>query len=181
MAQIIHCSIVDILCFAAVVKQLPCWLIGELLQKMSQLIQSDLLYQVGLCVPRRGSTTLYRPLIVVHTAVGIPHVVRDVDTLHIVFDNPVVCRGDGTNKHIGLSALVFEKSSELGLVVLPGILIQLGVLRNHIGQGESGIAAGHCKRVMKSCSKAAQCSREGSRYERNTSCVSLIPQRFIIY
>lgn len=121
-------------------------MIGELLQEFSQFIQRELLHPVVLCVPRRGGTTLNGSAIVVHTAVGVPQVVWDVDTLHIVFDNPVVRRGNGTNQHKGLRALVPEKVSELGLVDPPGVLVQLGVLRNHVGQGESGIAARDCKR-----------------------------------
>lgn len=127
---------------AVVVKQLPHWLIRELLEKLCQFIQSQCLHPVLLCVPGCGSTALNGSVIVVHTAVGVPQVVWDVDPLHVVFDNPVVCRGDGTNQHIGLGALLLEQLSELGLMDPPGVLVQFWVLRNHIGQGESGVTAG---------------------------------------
>lgn len=144
--RIFPSSLYFLLCPAIVVKQLPYWLIGELLHEFSKFIQRELLHPVVLRVPRCGSTTLNGSAIVVHTAVGIPKVVWDVDTFHIVFDNPVVCRGNGTNQHKSLRALVPEKVGELGLVDPPGVLVQSGVLRNHIGQGESGIAARDCKR-----------------------------------
>lgn len=81
------------------------------------------MHPVGLSVPRCGSTTLNGSAVVVHTAVGVPQVVWDVDTLHVVFDNPVVCRGNGTNQHKSLRALVLEKVSELGLMDPPSVLV----------------------------------------------------------
>lgn len=134
------------LCPAVIVKQLPYRLIGELLQEFSQLLQRELLHPVGLGVPRCGCTALNGCAIVVHTAVGVPQVVWDVDTLHVVLDNPVVCRGNGPNQHKSCRALFQEKVGELGLMDPPGILVRFGVLRNHIGQGESGVTARDCKR-----------------------------------
>lgn len=127
---------------AVVVKQLPHWLISELLQEFSQLIQGELLHPVVLGVPRGSGATLNGPAVVVHAAVGVPQVVWDVDTLHVVFDNPVVRRGNGTNQHERFRALGPEEVCELRLVDPPGVLVQLGVLRNHVGQGERGVAAG---------------------------------------
>lgn len=130
------------LCPAVVVKQLPHWLISELLQEFSQLVQGELLHPVVLGVPRGPRAALDWPVVVVHAAVGVPQVVWDVDALHVVFDNPVVQRGNGTNQHKRFRALGPEEVRELRLVDPPGILVQLGVLRNHVGQGERGVAAG---------------------------------------
>lgn len=99
--------------FAVVVKQLPHWIIGVLLQELSQFFQSEFLHPVLLCVPGSGSSALYGRVIVVHAAVGVPHKVWDVDPLHVVFDDPVVCRGNGSNQHEGLGALGQEEICEL--------------------------------------------------------------------
>lgn len=72
-------------------KQLLYWFVGELLQELSQLIQRKLLYPVNLSVSRCSITTLSGLAVVVHAAVSVPHVIRNVDTPNIVFDNPVFC------------------------------------------------------------------------------------------
>lgn len=123
----------NVLCSTVVVKQLPYWLVRELLQKFSQFHQREGLHLVFFCVPGCGSSTLNGHVIVVNTAVGVPHVVWDVDTLHVVFDDPVVCRGNCSHQHIGFRALASEKIRKLGFMDPPGILIHFGVLRNHVG------------------------------------------------
>lgn len=104
-------------------KQLPYWLVGELLEEFSQFIQGELFHPVVLSVPRLASPTLNGSAIVVHAAVGIPQVVWDVDAPHVVFDNPVVRRRNSTNQHKSLRALGLEEFSELGLVDPPSILV----------------------------------------------------------
>lgn len=111
------------LCCAVVIKQLPYWLIRELLEEFSQFIQGELFHPVVLSVPGFASPALNGSAIVVHAAVGVPQVVRDVDAPHVVFDNPVVRRGNRTNQHKSLGALGLEEFSELGLVDPPSILV----------------------------------------------------------
>lgn len=127
-------------------KQLLYWFVGELLQELSQLIQRKLLYPVNLSVSRCSSTTLSGLAVVVHAAVSVPHVIRNVDTPHIVFDNPVFCWWNGTNQNKRLGTLLPKKVGHLRLVDPPRVLVELGVLRNHVCQGESGVAAWDCKR-----------------------------------
>lgn len=120
-------------------------MVRELLEEFAQFINREPFHPVVLCVPGSGSTAQDGSVVVVYAAVGIPQVVRDVDSLDIVLDNPVVCRWDGTDQNISLRAPVPEKVGELGLVDPPGVLVQFGVLWNHVGQGEGGIAARDCQ------------------------------------
>ena len=82
-------------------KQLPYWLIGELLKELVQLVQSVPLHPVALRVPGGGTTALDGFAVVVHAAVRVPQVVWDVDKVHVVLDDPVVGGGHGAHQHVG--------------------------------------------------------------------------------
>lgn len=101
-----------------------------------------LVHSVLLSVAGGGAAAMDRLTVVVHTAVGVPDVLGDVDASDVVLDNPVVCGGDGAHQHAGLGALGLEQVGELGLVADPGVLVELGVLGHHVGQGEGGVTTG---------------------------------------
>lgn len=129
---------------AVVVKHLPYWLIGELLQELLQLIQRVPLNPVTLRVPGWAAATLNDFAVVVHTAVSVPQVVGYVDPVDVVLDDPVVGGGNGAHQHVGLGALGPEQVSHLGLMDPPRVLVKLWVLGDHVGQGEGGVTAWDC-------------------------------------
>lgn len=126
-----------------VVKQLPHWLVGEL-QELSQRVQRELLHPAVFSVSRCSSATLNGPAGVVHAALSIPHAIRNVDAPRVIFDNPVFCRGNGTDQNKRLRALLPEKGGHLRLMGLPCVLGELGVLWKHVCQGD--VAAWNWKR-----------------------------------
>lgn len=134
---------------AVVVKQRLYWLIGELLQELLQLIQRVPLNPVTLRVPGRAAAALNDFAVVVHTAVGVPQVVGDVDPVNVVLDDPVVGGGNGANQHVGSGALDPEQVGHLGLMDPPCVLVKLWVLGDHVGQGEGGITAWDCCKETK--------------------------------
>ena len=122
-------------------KQLPYWLVGELLKELVQLIQSVPLHPVALRVPGGGAAALDGFSVVVHAAVCVPQIVGDVDAVDVVLDNPVVSGGHSAHQHVGPRAPGPEQLGELALVDPPLVLVQLGVLGDHVGQGEGGVTA----------------------------------------
>lgn len=131
---------------AVVVEQRPHRPLGELLQQLAQLVQRQLLDPVLLGVPGCTSTAQNGPAVVVHAAVSVPDVVRDVDPAHVVLDDPAVLGRDRADQDEGLGAPGPEKFRPVGLVDPPSVLVEFGVLRNHVGQGERGVAARNCER-----------------------------------
>lgn len=129
---------------AVVVKQRPHRLVGELLQQLSQLVQGKLLDPVLLGVPGGSSTARNGPAVVVHAAISVPDVVRDVDAAHVVLDDPAVRGRDRAHQDERSGAPLPEKFRHIGLVDPPSVLVEFGVLRNHVCQGESGVATWNC-------------------------------------
>ena len=133
-------------CLAVVMEQLPDWRDIELLQESAELGQRVLVDPVLLGVTSSGGSTENGPPVRVHAAIGVPHVVGNVDSPYVVLDNPVVGGGNGTHQDVRLGALGPENVGEVQLVDSPRILVEVGVLRNHVGQSESGVTTWDLKR-----------------------------------
>lgn len=132
------------LLLALILEQLSYWCVRVLLEEVNHLTQCVLLNEILLSVAGNCSSAADGRAIAIDAAVYVPYVFWDIDTFDIIFDDPVVSRGNGTNQHVGLVTLSSEHVSQVGLMTRPRILVQFWVLRHHIREGERGITTWHC-------------------------------------
>lgn len=111
----------------------------ELFDELLKATQGALLYlAVGVC--HRCSSALNGVALLINAAVGMPQVSRDVDTIFIVSSDPSsrICRGDRSDQNKDF--VVFE----VFFIDPPGMVVELSVLGNYVGQSVSGTTATIC-------------------------------------